>query len=391
MVMAVTVLSATASSVSDVGTIVSGLRSLGDYSAEVKLTVSPPMTPGDVAYTIAIAQKPTYGSDRLSPVDYLIEWRYDSAGHGAPASCGFSAYFDGHHYRFNGERLQEYHVSRDSIPFTGGAASVQRSARFTAFLPGFIAGEIERMASDSRYTLEVVSHARGVIGLRVVMTINDLEAMNADYRFDSVTMKPLRVYIENNPGSITEQPLSAVYSYQNDMDTLNVFSEDALAARYPDAFGRYRESNFRLENLPGSPFPQFSLTSPEGVRFTHHRDEPFQMPVIAAFIDPDGEFTGATVAGVRSAAGALAFPTKIIWIIDGSSPMAAIDVVGESGPDELILLNGASLARECGVVSLPSIVMIDTSGMVGDIAIGYNKNINIDVIQKMSLLKHYKN
>ena len=51
------------------------------------------------------------------------------------------------------------------------------------------------------------------------------------------------------------------------------------------------------------------------------------------------------------------------------------------------LINASQLAADCGAASLPVIIMADMSGTVRDVVLGFNKDLDTVVIQKMSLIK----
>lgn len=122
--------------------------------ASVSFSVTMPRMADDVDYSVTLNQL-TAVADTLSPVEYLIEWKSPHGG-----SDGFTAYFSGNHFRYNGQgRIQEYHMASDSVPFMpwrsahGYDGGVQQTARFVDILPAFVARRLATDASDPRCSL----------------------------------------------------------------------------------------------------------------------------------------------------------------------------------------------------------------------------------------------
>ena len=93
--------------------VVAALEKTGCYEANASFNVSLPQSDKDVVYEVSLASAPAPAAT-LSPCSYLTEWGLETP---SGTVKGFSAYFDGHHYRYRNERLQEYHMDWDSIPF----------------------------------------------------------------------------------------------------------------------------------------------------------------------------------------------------------------------------------------------------------------------------------
>ena len=133
--------------------VVAALEKTGCYEANASFNVSLPQSDKDVVYEVSLASAPA-PADKLSPCSYLTEWGLETP---SGTVKGFSAYFDGHHYRYRNERLQEYHMDWDSIPFMsrGNSVGVQGNAQFTDLYPCYIAKELAGMENDDRYTLDI--------------------------------------------------------------------------------------------------------------------------------------------------------------------------------------------------------------------------------------------
>lgn len=368
--------------------ISAALKHLDCFAAKANFSVTLPQNDTDVVYELDLESTPA-PDDRYAPCDYLINWSLD-----APSGevKGFSAYYAGNHYRYRDNRLQEYHVTWDSIPFlpTTGSAGVQGAAQFADLLPQFIALELDKMANDPRYTLTITPdrkfNGKDAVGVRSVMEINEVTVMEKEYVFEKGTFRPLRIDTESNPGSITEQSVLVDYTYPEGAkcDPIN---EERLMALYPEVFEKYRESNFRIENLPSTPLPTFSLPTTTGERYTYHRGDKFAAPTIIALLDPSTSFNEEMVNAVRNAVDALPYHADVIWVFNSTNIDAIEEILPSIRPGEHSLMNGKALARDCGASSLPVLIMADKSGIVKNVNLGFNKEVENIVLQTMALLK----
>lgn len=368
--------------------IVAALQKTGCYQSEARFSVSLPQSDKDVVYSIRLGSAPA-PDDRLAPCSYLTDWTLDTP---SGAVSGFSAYFDGHHYRFRNERLQEYHTEWDSIPFMkrGNSDGVQATAQFTDLYPAFIARELVAMESDPRYTLavkpDVTFDGGKAVEVEATMRVNDVTAMEKTFLFDSETFLPLRIDTESNPGQITEQSMLVTYVYPAKMQCPDV-TEEALTAAYPEVFEKYRENNFRIENLAGTQLPTFSLPTTTGERYTYHRGDRFAYPTVIALLDPSAGFNSEIVEAMRGAVDRLPSQTDVIWVFNSTNIDAIESVVPAIRPGEHLLMNGKSLARDCGAASLPVVIMADSGGKVKNVVLGFNKEMGNIVLQTMALVE----
>nr|MDE7411107.1 hypothetical protein [Paramuribaculum sp.] len=358
------------------------------YQARAVFTVTMPQLDDDVIYEIDLFQQPN-PSDSLLGFDYLISWRPRSH---RGAAEGFSAYFSGNHYRYSANRLQEYHFQVDSVPFCMGQNrnnGVHRSAQFVNLLPSVISGELRAMSVDSAYSCQM--HADTIISgqhrrvLDAVMRVNGALARESEYVFDSLTGMPVRIRMENNPGSITEQ------SVWVDYDTLafipcGLLNEERLITLFPDAFGRYRQSTFRIDNLPGSPLPAFSLPTIDFDRYSRRASDGFRTAALVVLLSVSDGFTAQMIDAIRRGADMMPYPAEVIWAFTDNHADSIREIIGRQRAGEHILMNAESLARDCGVSTPPALLMVDSGGIVRYVSVGYNNDITSDVIQKMTLL-----
>lgn len=393
LILALIALAAPAARGFTVSELIDSLAAGGCFRASVDYTVGLPQAQDDVRYSVRLESGPAAAApDTLSPIDYIISWQLHAPS--GAVTEGFSAYTSGHHYRFRGDRLQEYHTGWDAAPFAERRQNgrtfpgVQRTAQFASLLPGFMALELRDMAADTLYTLSLLPAPAGRIKLRTLMTVQGMDCMESVYTFATSPLRPLSVDTEANMGTISEQSTSARFSYDPALtQPCPDVTEEALSARWPDAFTRFRESNFRIENLPGSPLPAFSLPRPDGGRITHHRGEPLEAPAIIVLLDPSKGFATETVKAVREAADGLPFEPQVIWALTATNPESALALTGPLRPGESAAISASGLARDCGAASLPVIILCDSAATVRNVVLGFNNDLASVVIQKMSILK----
>lgn len=349
-----------------------------------------PQLNDDVVYNISISQTPASGNPALLPYDYLIDW--ELTGRENPVK-GFSAYFNGHHYRFANERLQEYHTQWDSIPFMSinGSGGVQRQAQFANLLPAAIGNELRRMMSDNRYTLTI--HTDTVISgiprtvVNSVMNIHGSVAMEGEYILSSETFMPVCMILENNPGALSEQTVTVKYSQVSTSTQCDPITEQTLMDKYPEVFEKFRESNFRIENLPGTRLPGFALPTSTGERYSRHTSDKFRTPTIIALMDATTGFSSELVKDVRSAISSLPYSADVIWAFVNNDIDSIEAIVPSILPGEHLLTSARSLVRDCGAASLPVLIFVNTDGSVADVLLGYNNDVSEIVIQKMALIQ----
>ncbi|MDE6109240.1 MAG: hypothetical protein K2F72_03015, partial [Muribaculaceae bacterium] len=191
--------------------IAAGLSGATPYSATARYEVLLPQSEDPVEYTIALYSCAPAATDTLSPCDYLIDWSMNTP---SGPSTGFSAYFDGHHYRLRDKRMQEYHYSDRPSSFAPGGSvesGVQQQAQFASLLPAFIAREIERMAGNDRFTYAITPSRDGTtVTLKGVERYNGVPGREFEYTFDAATSLPLKAEICYNPGHMSEQTVTCL-------------------------------------------------------------------------------------------------------------------------------------------------------------------------------------
>ncbi len=362
------------------------LVDMGDYSGDCRYEVLLPTSRRPVVYDIGLFSRSAVG-DTLAPADYVIDWAVAKDGN---SSHGFSAYADGHHYRFRGDRLQEYHYTDDTVPFAPRGTvdgGVQNNAQFTDLLPQYIGQRFESMAVDSSYRCNYMPdktvNGRRCIVVDGVRTFGGVEALEFVYAFDRETLMPVSADFEANPGQIGEQTITVTYSYPaTRIKPYDVITEDALMSVYADAFGNCRESDFRLDNMPGRKLPELTAPTVTGERYTRYKGDCFAVPTVIAILDSDIGSAGATVDALRRAVDAMPMQTDVIFAFISNDIDAIEALTGPCREGEHILMSARRLARDCGVTATPVVIICDRDATVKEIINGYNNDLTDVVIQK---------
>lgn len=375
-------LAAMTTSAGDITPLLDRMASTPTYRARALYSVLLPSAEDEIAYTVDLCSE-AVSDDPLSDCDFLISWTLPTP---SGLSEGFSAYSGGSLYRYRDQRLQEYHYSWDSIPFLTAGGGVIGNTQFAELLPSRVARTIRELTESSAPIINTSAVYDGHEAVEITGVEERNNYVSRNYRFviDKTTALPLLIDYENNPGSISEQTvtvkfLTAVKNPDSD------FSEEALIEMYPEVFERFRQSNFRVENMPGTLLPQFSLPQPDGRRMTHHRGEQLASPVVIVFLDPEVATVAQTVRAVRNAVTSLPIAFDIIWAINSTNPSHAEAITGNGAPGETTLISARPLARDCGVNAYPTLLFVDRSGTIKSVQLGFNKELESIVIEKASL------
>lgn len=369
-----------------VGQLADELERFTPFEADARFEVAMPMATDDVVYNVALLAD-SQPADTLAGMNYLIKWELPRA---ETTAEGFLAYFNGHHYRYRDNRLQEYHFEWDSIPFLTSNGGVQRNGQFADLLPGAIARELRKMQADTTFRLTFTADTT-VNGRRVAVvsgTQNTAGFTGRNYRLviDRDTSRPITISNEYNPGQVSEQGVEVTFSYPAEAKASAPSSEQELMALFPEAFEKFRESNYRIENLRGLELPPFSLPTLTAERYTRHKGDRFKAPVVLAIIDPAVESAQATVAALRKSIASMPCEVDLIMAFMGSNTDLIESVAGTPDVNEHMLMSAKSLARDCGTSVYPTILIVDRDAKVANVILGFNNNLAEDVIQSIALM-----
>lgn len=368
----------------NVDAIADRMKSAAAYSDSARFIMAMPTFSNDVAYDLGLRQRVSE-PDSLAPCSYVVRWTDADRGR----TGGFTAYFDGNFFRFDGKRLNELHATADTASFSPSDPSrgVQQTAQFANLLPAFIGTELKKMASDPEYTLtltaDTVIDGRKVQSISAIHVRNGFTARRFSYVLDPATSLPLTVEIVNNPDTDNEQSISVTYS-GNPRHECAEINETTLSGTFPDAFGRFRAMT--PQRMVGNPLPEFSLPTTTGERYTRSGNDPFRRPTIMAVIDDTSAEATPTVEALREAVAKSALNPDLILAFTGNN----IDRIESHAPDirqgEHLLTRSRALAREFGMGVLPTILICDSDATVKGFISGYNNHLASDVIQKMETL-----
>ena len=365
------------------------LAGSGPYSSKCSYEVLLASLSEPVTYNVKLQSTPA-PSDTLSPCDYLIEWSLPTPSGDV---SGFSAYFDGSHFRFRDKRLQEYHASDDVTPFAPGgnySGGVQQQVQFADLLPQFLAQKFRTMAADSTYickvTTDTIYNGTAATVLRGVRRIAGYDCMEFTYVFDNKTLHPVHYDLETNPGQIGEQSIAVNYSPCEPM--LAKIDLTSLIELESEAFEKYRESTFSLDNLPGRPMPEIQAPTITGERYFHAAGSPFAAPTVIAFVESGVGSTADVIKDIRSAEVLSSTLFNVVWAFLDHKADDVEELTGPATTEETILIHSGGAARDAGVGSTPPvIVFVNSDGTVCDFIRGYNRNLSSIVLEKVTLCK----
>lgn len=375
-----------------VGLFCDRLKSTPEYMADAKFEVLLPSHEDPVTYSLTLQSEAV--TDSLAPCQYVIRWSTDSP---SGQLSGFSAYFDGNHYRYRNNRLQEYHVESNAMVFSPQGSSgaefatgVQNQAQFADLLPQYLGYKLQQIVSDTCY--HYVFHADTIVQSRRAIVIDGVkrtggyDAQYFVYAFDKDTGMPFYIDILTGPGSISEQAITVAYSAPSQPAV--AYSEEALMKQWPEVFERYRESTFGVESLVGNYLPDFScqiLGSTE--RLAHMRGDKMNGPTVIVALDPEVASTSATIEAVRQAKDMLPSGVNVIYAFNTNRGDEVEGLLQSPVGGETALTSATSLTRNCGITLFPSVIFVNSNGKVQDVSLGFNNDLSSIVIEKAMMLK----
>lgn len=341
--------------------VISKLENFDNRQTKVRYEVSLPSVSDPVVYEIELIEQ--MPGDEYSPAHaYIIDW---TLPRGEKTSHGFNAYFDGNHFRYRDTRLQEYHVTEDSIPFTGQGGGVAMTAQFADMLTSSIARKLRSMENDTTFQSNFDPKTLTLSG---VQRVQGYDALEYTYVFDSETGLPQTIDMVYNPASISEQIVTATFTL---METSGqpVIDEDYLIGRYGDVFEKYRNSNFRAENLIDTQLPTFTYVDSTSQRKSHVRGEnDLSTLSVLVFIDDQVAGNDAIIETLRYAAAQLPLPVGLVYAVKNDNRSLPKDGLRDN---ESRVSRSSELIRQCGVTSYPTLMIVSRGdGTVRQVHVG---------------------
>ena len=123
-----------------------------------------------------------------------------------------------------------------------------------------------------------------------------------------------------------------------------------------------------------------------GERFSRGRRDRMPAPTAGLSFDPVAGFASEMIADLRAAASELPYAPMLIFAAMSTNADQIESLLPAELPGERRLMSANGFARDCGVAVPPVLLLVDRSGNIVDVTVGYNKNLRLDVIQKMSVL-----
>lgn len=370
----------------DSDTLLSLARKLAATKAvcgTVEYEVYIPSSADPVKYDIRLTELPAPG-DTLCPCDYIIDW---TLHHDDNSSQGFSAYHAGNHYRYSNHRLSEYHYVSDPVPFSlgGGAKGVQNAVQFASLLPAFMARTLDELACDTSYIYTLRKIDSRNIRIDGVKRSKGFDALEYEYLLDAETGLPVEMDLVYNPSSISEQTVSAKFRW-NMAPAPESINEALLLERYPEVFDKYRTSDFKVTNLPGTLLPGFSAPTATRERYSRNRGDNFRAPTLLLFLDPEAGNPADVVRKTRLAVDELPMQVDVIYLFADHDAEAAEHVVGPIREGEHLLISARSLMRDLGVAETPTFVFCrSNNGKIASVFIGDSSELGSRISQNLML------
>lgn len=382
------IIAASAGHAMDLAELGNRLRTMPSFNDSVSYEVLLPSLSDPVVYALSL-ESVAASADTLAPCSYFIGWELPVP---SGTSEGFLAYFDGTHYRMRDQRLQEYHYQWTPevfAPAGDARRGVQSQAQFSDILPQNIGQHFIDMTSDTTYITKVipdtmVSGQKSIVVEGVRRTAG-FDAGEYEYVFDATTLRPRYIEFENNPGQLSEQNIIVRYAGLSASGEVNI-DENSVIARRPEAFGKYRESTFSLESLPGRKLPRISAPTSTGQRYLHERGDAFAAPTLIVFAETSVGSTSDLVRDIRAAVDVMPRQIDVVWAFLDHRTEDIERAVPDIRPGEHILVGARGAARDCGVAKItPVLIFTGTDGVVRDYIVGYNQDMTSLVIQKATL------
>lgn len=367
---------------SDMDDIIARLDSIPDYHASFTYRVTLPVTDSEIEYQARLDYRKT-PADTLCGYSYLVDYKATNDTCPYP---NFAAYDNGHCFRFDRNRLREYHHDANPEPFVrqGNSPGIHRSGLFAELFPAEIARQLRDFCgkADCRVDFSPDTTVQGARCQAILVTdsARGEVARTILYTFDPDTRLPLYRETENNPGHLGSQTVVVRYD-TNVTDTPfppDYFGEKKLLRDYGEVFLLFREGTYAAIDRVGQAAPRFSLPW-GGRRFTSDRLK--GQNTLLLFLDNRGEFC----TPVRQLVETLSLQENLtpVLLYTGQQPGEMPNPAGA-----IILEHTAKTAGDYGVTGYPTLFLLDSSGTIRLVKIGYTPSLAEELMQAVDSGQH---
>lgn len=343
------------------------------YRANVHYTVTLPMTDEEIEYEINLSVAPSLQDSLNNYYRYLITYQPRNT---PDAESRFALYENGHYYRFERQRLREYHRERQPELFAQhkNKRPIQLTGLFTDLLPAEIRRTLLQLSGDSCTAMtmhaDTIVHGLGCHALDITQFVQDEAVRQCLYCFDKDNAQPLFIKIENNPHGLGAQSIEAIYQHTDTtVFPVSEISENALLKRWGDVMARYRKDHYKATSLHGKDAPRFSLPL-FGTTNRRELDTPTESPLILLFTDTHSHYRTETYTEVERIAMQQNVPLYVIFT-EANPDDISEEIGGMGKPYAQMLYHGGKTALEYGVTGYPTLFVVNTDGKISFVQIGY--------------------
>lgn len=362
--------------------IIARLDSTTDYRTTFTYRVTLPITDSEIEYRARLDYRRA-PSDTLCGYSYLVDYKATNDTCPYP---NFAAYDRGDCFRFDRNRLREYHHDANPEPFArqGNSPGIHRSGLFTELFPAEIARQLNdfKTKADCRVQFFPDTTVQGDCCHAILVTdsVRGEVARTILYTFDRANSLPLYRETENNPGHLGSQTVVVRYE-ASDTDTRfppDCFGEVRLLRDYGEVFLLFREGTYAAVDRVGQAAPRFSLPW-GGRRFTSDRLK--GQNTLLLFLDNRGEFCNP----VRHIVENLSLQEELtpVFFYIGQQPEEMPNPAGA-----IILEHTAKTAGDYGVTGYPTLFLLDSSGTIRLVKIGYTPSLAEELMQAVDSGQH---
>lgn len=356
------------------------LDSITNYRATFSYFVTLPITDSDIEYRARLDYR-REPADTLCGYSYLIDYKAENDTCPYP---NFAAYSRGNGFRFDRNRLREYHYESNPEPFArhGNYPGVHCSGLFAELFPAEIAHQLReyRQRADCRVQFFPDTLVQGARCDAILVTdsVRGEVARTLLYTFAPDGL-PLYRETENNPGHLGSQTVIVRYESSNAHTPFppDHFDESHLLQDYGEVFRLYREGDFAARDRVGQMAPPFSL--PWGERRFASTQLKGQ-PALLLFLDNRGEFC----TPVRRMAEALSLQEGFtpVFLYADQQPASTPNPAGA-----IVLGEAAKTAGAYGVTGFPTLFLLDPEGIIRYVKVGYTPSLTEEVQQAIGQIQ----